>query len=200
VVALVAVLGFSSCYDDYSLTTSDYDVVLTRYAPEANFSRYAYFVMPDTIIHLYDVTGPDPITRQYDRQILNLLASNFETRGFERTDTTTLNLFPARRDSVIFVLNAFTQDEITEYYYYDYWYGWYPYYPYYPVYGGSVTYTQGTLIVSVVHPSAGEQRVNGQWLGVVAGLAEGSAAEIQSRLNTRINQLFEQSPYLVAAP
>ena len=44
--------AINSCYTDYGLTTSDYDVVLTRYNKETDFASFRTYALPDTIFHI----------------------------------------------------------------------------------------------------------------------------------------------------
>ena len=53
-LGMIFVAGLS-CYRDYGLTTADYDMVLTLADPDAIFSNYSIYAMPDTVIH----RGPD---------------------------------------------------------------------------------------------------------------------------------------------
>ena len=95
VVALALVLGVSACYEDYNLGYKDYDTALTLYDKEVNFAKFKYFVMRDTIVHVYDTTKADPISgaRKYDKQVLSLVASNFIARGYERlADTSQIGI------------------------------------------------------------------------------------------------------------
>ena len=41
----------SSCYYDYGLDVSDYDIVATFYDDEANFRAINTFALPDSVIH-----------------------------------------------------------------------------------------------------------------------------------------------------
>lgn len=204
---LLLVLGgiaLTSCYEDYGLTTQDYDSYITSYVPGTNFQKFRYFVMPDTIVHIYDTTKTDPLksARKYDKQILSLCASNLEARGYTRL----ASLADVVDSSVTFVvLNAQFSSEFTGYYY-DYWYpywGWYwpGYYPGYypPAYGGTYSYTTGTNLTQIVDlgKSRQEKRVDGIWIGIISGLT-GSSTTAQTRISAGINKLFEQSPYLYA--
>jgi hypothetical protein len=203
-VALALALGVSACYEDYNLGYEDYDTALTLYNKEVSFAKFKYFVMRDTIVHVYDTTKSDPLTsmRKYDKQILSLVSSNFIARGYERlADTSQITIRGIDRDSVFAVAIGQFAMEYTGYYY-DYWYGWYGwYYPYYPpVYGGTYEYSTGTTLIDMVDygQTISEQKIRSVWSGSVTGLAGDTQASVQTRLSNNINQLFIQSPYLYA--
>jgi hypothetical protein len=199
---LIAGVVFSSCYEDYGLTTADYDTYLTHYAPNTNFQKFKYYVMPDTIIHLYDTTGSDPLTsaRKFDKTILDLTHSNLNARGY--VQLTLPEVVGGKIDSTLVVLIAQATQSYTGYYY-SYWgyYGWYyPYYPYYPpAYGGSYDYSTGSTVTTLM--DFGQTKAQNKpvpvWTAIVTGLT-GSPSTAQSRLATGINKTFEQSPYLYA--
>jgi len=206
VVPLLLVLGgigLTSCYEDYGLTTQDYDSYLTSYTPGTNFQKFRFFVMPDTVVHIYDTTQTDPLksARKYDKQLLSLVASNLQARGYTRL----ASLADVVDSSVtLVVMNAQFSSEFTGYYY-NYWYpywGWY--YPYYPGYypggsGGTYSYTTGTNVTYMADmgKSSQDKRLDGVWVGIISGLT-GSSSTAGTRISTGINKIFEQSPYLYA--
>lgn len=207
-VALALAIGVSACYEDYNLGYEDYDTALTLYDKAVDFTQYKYFVMRDTIVHVYDTTKADPIAgaRKYDKQILSLVASNFMARGYERlADTSEIGNRGIDRNSVFVVAIGQFAVEYTGYYY-DYWYGWYGgwygwYYPYYPpVYGGSYEYTLGTTLIDMVDfgKTTADRRIKSVWAGTATGLQGDTPASVQTRLSNNINQLFIQSPYMYA--
>jgi hypothetical protein len=206
--ALVLALGVSACYEDYNLDYSDYDTALTLYDNTANFAAYRYFIMPDTIVHLYDTTGNDPLKdfRKYDTQIKELVKSNFLARGYQYLgeDSSSIPVGIDRNQVLAVFIGQFASEYVGYYYtywwgYWGYWWGYYP--PYYPPgYGGTYEVTTGsTLILAIDYGrSAAEARIRSLWEGKVTGLAGDAAASVQQRLSTNINQLFLQSPYLYA--
>ena len=209
-LVLIAGVGLNSCYEDYGLTTQDYDTYLTQYATGTNFQSYKYFIMPDTVIHIYDTTGIDPIlsARKFDKQILSLTASNFEARGYTRiakTDT-------AGRSNATLVVLISQMSRSYVGYYYDYWWGYwgwyYPWYPGYypPMYGGTYEYSTGTNLTmaydlgkTLAQPpdASGKRAATAVWTGIITGLV-GSASTAPTRITDGINKTFEQSPYLYA--
>jgi hypothetical protein len=208
VMVLALTLGVSACYEDYNLGFSDYDTALTLYSKEVDFTKFKYFVMRDTVVHVYDTSKTDPLAgaRKYDKQILSLVSSNFIARGYERlADTSQIGGQGIDPNTVFVVAIGQIAIEYTGYYY-DYWYGWYGgwygwYYPYYPpVSGGTYEYTTATTLIDMVDygRTNSEQRIRSVWAGTVTGLTGDNAASVQTRLSNNINQLFIQSPYLYA--
>jgi hypothetical protein len=204
---LVLIVGivFSSCYEDYGLTVADYDTQLTHYAAGANFQQYKYFVMPDTIVHMYDTTKADPMKdfRKFDDQILGLTASNLEGRGYQRI--TAADTVGKSATTMVVFLTQMTQSYVG--YYYDYWYGYwgwyYPgYYPGYypPAYATTYEYSTGTIITTIIDlgQTLAQHKITPVWNGLVTGLT-GSSSTVPTRLTDGINKLYEQSPYLYAS-
>jgi hypothetical protein len=205
VLALLSAFGVSACYEDYGLTTQDFDTYFTHFAEGTNFQNFKYFVMPDTVVHIYDTTKVDPLlaSRKFDKQILSLTASNMEARGYERKTLAELTSQGIDSSKVLVVLVGQLSREYTGYYY-TYWYGywgwyWPGYYPGYypPAYGGTYEYEMGTNITEIVDlgTTRKEKRPTPVWTGIVSGLA-GQPSTAQSRISTGINRTFEQSPYL----
>ena len=207
---LVAGLMIGGCYENYGLTTQDYDAYLTGYVGGTNFQTYKYFIMPDTIVHIFDKTiALDPLAsaRKFDKQILSLTASNLQARGYTRlSDTSQIISGGIDRNTVLVVLiGQFSTDHTG--YYYDYWYGyWGGYYPgwgyggyYPPAYVNSVDYTLGTNVTELVDygQSNSQKRPVPRWVGIIAGLM-GDPKTAQGRIADAVNRVFEQSPYLVA--
>ncbi len=201
-VVLTAGVVFSSCYEDYGLTTADYDTQFTHYAAGTNFQMYKYFVMPDTIVHLYDTTKTDPLksARKFDSQILSLTASNLEARGYQRI--TMQDTAGKSGVTLVCLLGQFSSTYTG--YYYTYWYGywgwyWPGYYPGYypPAYGGTYEYTTGTNVTELVDlgQTKQQQKIVPVWTGIIKGLT-GSTSTAGSRITNGINKIFEISPYL----
>lgn len=188
-VLVLAAFAFVSCYDDYGLTYSDYDVIVTYYDKAAKFADLPTFFLPDTVYH-----PEEGITTKYDDQILSLVEGNLKGLGYTRvTDT-----LAARPTALITVTVAKTTTV-----YWSYWPGYYPgwgygwgYYPgYYPPYMTGGAYQTGTIYVNFSdarNTASGTLKV--VWLGIANGLA--GASSTSTRITNGINQMFLQSPYL----
>ena len=201
-LSLLLIIGTVSCYSDYGLTESDFDIVGTYYDENFNFSSAKTYAIPETIFH---VTDDDPVS-QYDANILNSIISNMNNRGYERIEDVSASNIP---DVIVFV--AVTSSEYAGAVVYPPSYGWYPgwgypgygwYYP--PYYGGTVStysYTTGSIIIQMgdaKNPNMSEETINTVWLGGINGILESSGASINVRIRESIDQAFEQSPYLVS--
>jgi Domain of unknown function (DUF4136) len=196
--ALGAVSLFSSCYPDYGLTETDYDIVATKYSPTANFGALRTYAMPDTIIHIDgdSTTGTNKLlTRKYDQFILDQVARNMTAKGYTRVAVDTTK--PPDMGVIVSASG-------TLYLQYNYWYGgyygWYWGYYYPPYYGGYyTTYTTGTLYINIIDPknpkSARQYPVI--WYAAMNGLLN-VTANPTTRLQEAIDQAFAQSPYLGA--
>ena len=83
------------------------------------------------------------------------------------------------------------------------WGGWPPYYG--PGYCGGLpwipvgSYTTGTVILDMIDVNGAsevEETFPIIWNGLINGLVTGSDASVGARINTNINQAFDQSQYL----
>lgn len=208
IMATLALFGTSGCYEDYGLTVQDYDSYVTLYDQGTNFASFKYFIMPDTIVHLYDTSGRDPLTsaRVYDRQILESTKGNLQGRGYVYLGTGP-SAIPDSVDSNKVMLVRIGQFSSTySGYYYDYWYGYYGgwygwYYPYYPpTYVDTYEYTTGTTLTEIVDygRSLSMGKVVPVWLASISGLVGVAGSNTSKRISDGINRTFEQSPYLYA--
>jgi len=188
---VAASLTLVSCTPGDEITVQESNVVATIYDPNVDFGAIGTYQMPDTINHILDEGGTDDISRQYDQEILDLIAANLDARGYER-------IFAGTPD-VLVVVSATTVTNWYAYSYYPWYGGWGWYYPYYPYWGVSYAYTTGTLIVDMVDtnkPDAGNQTYPNYWRGIVNGVLDDVESSKVKRFTDSINQLFIQSPYL----
>jgi hypothetical protein len=197
-VLAVAAL-FSSCYPDYNLSATDYDVVATKYKPDVNFGALRTFMMPDTIIHIDgdSTTGTNKLlSRKYDSFILSEVEKNMTARGYTRRAIDTVN----RADMAV-VVSASGTLYVQYNYYYGGYYGWYWGYYYPPYYGGYTTaYTTGTLFINILDPKnpVAPRKFPVLWYAAMNGLLDVTSTAPTTRLAQDIGQAFTQSPYLGA--
>ncbi len=191
-------LALGSCTPNRISDNTNYDLVATNHDPNENFASAQTFVLPDTIAHIIDA-GETP-DRTYDAQVLDAIRTNLLSRGYvEDADGV-----PTDADYVVQVVA--TQAQITVYDYWGYWGGWwggyYPggWYPTYPPGYASYTYDTGTIawaMYDVARHDATSGATPVVWLAVLNGLLDqASAGGIPARINTLIDQAFEQSPYV----
>jgi hypothetical protein len=189
----------SSCFVDYGLNTSNYDLVVTDHNSQYNFGAVTKFAFIDSVVHY----GTDEVTRAYDNQIKTKVLSEVTALGWQRVYDSTANLT---------IMLGTTSSTTTVYGYYDWWgyYGWYGgwsyyptygpgssyYYPYYPYgYETAYSYTTASLVISMADPADGSNnKLPIEWMAVMNGLV--GLSDASTRINSAIDQAFSQSPYL----
>lgn len=188
-----------SCYPDYGLTTTDYDTVITLYDNSANFNKPTY-AMPDTVVHFVEAGQEDNVDRSKDALIISTIQSNMANLGYTRVDTTN----PDAPDFVILV-GVTTTDNYGQAWYpgWGYWpgWGWWGGYPGWGYPGGSViySYTTGSIFISMLDPDKvnSDNTYGAVWLARINGILS-SSLNTSARITQRINDAFNQSPYLGA--
>ena len=197
-LGLVFVAGLS-CYRDYGLTTADYDMVLTLADPNAVFSNYSTYALPDSVIHPVPDGQTDDLTRAFDARIISDVVRNMNSLGYTRVTDTTQTV------DVVVLLSAIKSEWQVSGWYPGGWSGWYPWYPGggwypgYPGYGYSYNFSTGTIFVTMIDvakwnpDSPGDSPV---WSAALNGLAGDTRSGTATRITNGINQAFAQSPYL----
>jgi len=184
----------SACYPVYDLMPSDFDIAFTQYSTEVNFGAYKKYFMPDTV---RQIVAPgekeDPALHAFDAQILQTAAANLTGRGYTRVADSSQANFA--------VIPATLKASYTGYYmygggYWGYW-GYYPYYPYYSTY----SYSTGSVFLFL---NDFAKRIDNKpgtvWFGSLNGVMNiDTQSGARTRITNGINQLFQQSPYLVSA-
>jgi hypothetical protein len=186
----------TSCYPDYGLTTSDFDIVATFKEDANDFQSYktngATFAISPTIKRLSDNVGgivdePGP----YDAQILAEIERQMIANGYTKVDSIQL-------PDVYISVGATSSENIV--YYPGYWWGYYGwYYPWYGYGGYAYSYTTGSLFVTMIDLNKFDEvnKLSGAvWAGIINGLLEDTNANIAARVVSSIDKMFEQSPYL----
>lgn len=191
---------FLSCYPDYGLGISDYDMVLTGYDRSIDFGKLQTYAMPDTVLHPVPEGKTDDLSRDYDELIISRVAENMAKYGYTRiTD-------PAQTVDVVILLSALKSDWQVYNYYPPGWWGWYPWYPggpwypWYPGYGTSYEFSTGTLFITMIDPEnidPENKAVSTWWGALLNGLAGGDTPSgVRQRIQSGINEAFAISPYL----
>jgi hypothetical protein len=207
-----ALAALAACGDDESnllVVPIDRGTVITVADTGFNFTQLHTFVMPDTVVHLVPVTGtPLAVSRQFDAAILNQVRNDLLARGYIQVTAGS-----GAADFVVLVGATATQN-------YNAWIGysagavwgffpgwniagfdqsWALVYPWFPA-AGVTAFDRGTLLVTIV-PAVQVQplahTVNSVWAGVATGALNGLT---QSQVTGAIDEMFRQSPYLVAGP
>lgn len=209
-LVLVALLPLTiiltSCYSDYGLATSDYDVVVTQYNKTTDYSSYKSFAIVDSVYHLTgDSTKPDSpyLSRKHDAFVLQTIANNMKELGYTEVVNPSS---PSDVDVVLFV--AAQGDKVDQYYYGGWWGGgYYPGWGWgggyapgwgYPGYVGRTTYYVGTVFINYVDAkNIGEETIEVEWNAILNGLLNNDSYTVtQHRLEEKINAAFNQSQYL----
>lgn len=203
-LGIIIALLLGGCYPTSPTYVEDYDIVLTNYNKNFDFSTHKTYALPDSIVKItgaaIDNGGePDFIDQDNADLILDQIRANLNANGWTETDSLTADM--------IILPSAFQNTEIV--YYYDWWYwGWYyPYYPgggwgwYYPGYApypSVSSYKTGTLLLQMTYPDGldSQDNIPVEWTCVINGLLEDNNASLAQRVKKSIDQAFIQSPYL----
>jgi hypothetical protein len=190
-----------SCYPDYGLSVTDYDTVITLFDQNANFKQPNY-AMPDTVVHFVEEgTSEDDIDRSKDDLILQTIEDNMTRLNYVRVDTTN-----ADAPDFVILVGVTTTENYARVWYpgWGYWggWGWWGGYPGWGYPGGSVTYnfTTGTIFLTMLEPekiNPDDETYGSVWLARMNGVLS-SSVNSNSRIRQRINDAFNQSPYLGA--
>ena len=186
-----AVVILQSCYPYDDQTIADSDVVATFYDPNADFSSLVTYAFPDTI-YTFDSNGDivpaNNVNASNANQIKNSINNNLQETGF----TPVQQGNEPNADVVVFALVT-SSTWVSGGCYGGYWSYWYPYYGWcYPV---AYTYTTGSLFILMIDPgkTGNDQKV---WAAAINGILSSTNVSIASRINSDIDQAFNQSPYL----
>jgi len=198
---IVSTFILYSCYPDYGLTTSDYDTVVTLYDNTENFNKPTY-AMPDTVVHFVNEGDEDKIDHSKDALILSSIESNMTKLGYQRVPVDTTQNPPG----FVMLVGVTTTDNYGAVWWpgWGYWpgWGWWGGYPGwgYPGGGAVYNYKTGTIFITMLDPeklNSGDQTFGAVWLARINGLLS-SSLDTSTRIKQRINDAFNQSPYLGA--
>ena len=215
VVGVAGLLTTAACGDDGDINLVPVVVpsnIVTTFKDSAfNFTTLRTFAMPDTVVHFAPVVGtPVPISRDFDRTILDRTRQDLLARGYTQV-TPSLAVVP----DFIVLAGATESDNFNAFVGYPWftvwgfspvwaWFqpgfsdSWTIVYPWFPV-TGNVAYPRGTLVITItptlsVNPLA--QSISAVWAGVATGLAAGT--QTNATVTAAIDEMFRQSPYLTA--
>lgn len=201
-IGVLAVI-MAGCYPKGPVYVSDTDMVLTTYNDTFDFgSKQTYFLF-DTII---SIDGADPVNDKYVDDILDEIEANMTNLGYTRN-------IGKPQDPDIFITTTAWSQTTTNFYYggsgywgwgypgYGFGYGWgYPYYGW----GAAYSYSSGTILIEMSDPNGIDtenQIIPIVWMAVINGLVQdNNSSDVQTRINTNIDQAFEQSPYILSNP
>jgi hypothetical protein len=202
---LAAALGImliimGGCAPESEFTNvADYDVVVTRYDPDADYQKYTTFAVADTIL---EPGKPEDDDSELPSGLKSLLISEVETQMVRMGYT--LETDPRSNDPDLVMVISVTQTKWTAYVpgypmYPGYgWGGWYPYYPWYTP-GYTYSYDTGTILIDMYDFATlddGTGDIDMIWTCGINGILSSSSSYNTERVQNGIDQAFEQSPYL----
>ena len=217
-LTVVAMITASSvvmfaCYPNSPESAEEFDVVATFYDQEADFSAFSTFASrTDSIIQI-EISGAENIelSHDFDEELLGQINDWFTKRGYTREDDPQTN----RPDMAVLVSAAATTeyDPYGSTPWYSFWGSWFAdslgvdvdvnWGLDYSWYSGSVVYSYdvGALVILLldirnIDETTQRADIPVLWMGTFNGLLSGSSVEIERRVSSGIDQMFEQSPYL----
>ncbi|ULQ55563.1 DUF4136 domain-containing protein [Flavihumibacter rivuli] len=204
-VLLLFGMMWSACSPSMPDYIEDYDLVYTKEEKGYDFSKVNTYFLPDTVVHVTE--DGETSNHTYDDLIISRIKANLDALGWQQ-----LPVDGEVAADVVVLPTAFktTYGSCVSFPWYGWWGWWDPWYPgYYPPSWGAgwgwgypsdiicSSYQTGTLTVAITDPTkAANNTLPVVWIGILNGLLEGSASNIQSRLEKNIDQMFIQSPYL----
>ena len=197
---VASAVAFSSCTKDPLKNMSDEDsrIYITNRDSTANFSSYKTYSLADSVSLIDNGRFAGREATAWDVQVTSAIASALNARGFVRVAR---SANPDLGINVSRVYNTSTNVvNLGDYYggygsYYDpyYWgYGGYDYY--FPSSYGVYQSTEALLSTDILDlkNAAANGKINGVWNGVVRGEGIFQSSNVQSN----VQALFDQSPYL----
>lgn len=198
-LSLATIVAVSSCKKDplNNMTEEESRIYITNHDSTANFSSYKTYSISDSVALIDNNRFAGREATSWDIQVISAVQSALNARGYVRVDR---SQNPDLGINVSRVYNTSTNIvDLTGYYggyggYYDpyYWgYGGYDYY--FPTYGYYQS-TEAALSIDMLDlkNASGSQTIKGVWNGLVRGSGIFSSSNVQSQ----IQALFDQSPYL----
>jgi len=198
----------AGCYPKGAEYAEELDLVYTNYDNTFSFSSKHTYALSDSVIKITGenfqgqggISKPDFEASSFSVPIVQAIDQNMTSYGWTKVN---------KNSNPDVIMLASTTTTLNLFYYYDWgywgWYypGWYPgwgwYYPYYP-YPSVTGYRSGSVFIQMVDDAqrrAGDTaKIPVRWSAIINGLAEGSNANITTRIQSTIAQAYQQSPYL----
>lgn len=191
-LVIASMLLLQACFPYGPEDIEEFDIVGTFYDPEANFSSYKTYAMPDTVAHINaDGTSTD-MRGEYDALILSQVAANMSAIGYTRVDN------PDQSDMIVTLAIAREGYNLNSRYDYGDQYGSGYDYGSGTYYGGGTGYDieTGTVIINMADHKKTVDSASSIWVGLINGVVEQSYTNTSRRLIELINRCYTQSPYL----
>jgi hypothetical protein len=189
----------SSCTKDPlgNMTEEESRIYITNHDSTANFSTYKTYSIVDSVRLINNNQYAGSEATAWDQQVISAVQAAMTARGFVKVDR---SQHPDLGINVSRLYNTSTNlVDLSGYYggyggYYDpyYWgYGGYDYY--FPTYGYYQS-TEAALSIDILDlkNASGNQALKGVWDGLIRGEGIFRSSNVQSQ----VQALFDQSPYL----
>jgi len=197
-VALLLVL-LSSCYKDplKDLTEDQSRIYITNYDTTANFSSYRTFSIADSVAVVSGNRAVQKSMNSADRAYVAAVENALTQRGFVKVAR---DQQPDLGITVSRIMSSYSQ--VVSYndygYYGSYWdpyyWGYAGYDYYFPTYYGVYNINEEAIAIDIVDLKNGGQ--NHELKDVWSGLIRGEGIDNPSTIQSQVDQLFNQSPYL----
>jgi len=211
----VASAFMPSCYPNGPESPEDFDVTITTFDDDTDFTTFKTYSLPDSIPLVPNPEDPgEPVTQPplsgpTTQLILSTIDSMMAVYGW--TKELDPNNNPPDITMVVGVSATENYGAYVSYDWYNYYGGWYvgwggygsgwgigySWYPSTSYYTQTYSFSVGTLIMGMLdleNPDTDKMEVNAPWLGALNGLMSGTNTD--QRLHDGIVQAFVQSPYL----
>jgi hypothetical protein len=194
--------GAAGCHPEQMSGSDPYDSIVTVADTLANFSTFAKFFMPDSVVHIGPAGVVDDIPHTYDSLIIAQTALNMTARGYKRTTVldsaeVTLNPMVTLRDNY-----DFAKADWCAVWGWAYSWGCTSWIPGYPP-GLAFTYSAGTLVIPMADLRTGTPPGFSPpviWFAAMNAAVDGTTSSTTATLiGEAINQAFLQSPYIQKA-
>ncbi len=199
-LTVTTIAALSSCTKDplKNMTEDESRIYITNHDSTANFNSYKTYSIVDSVSLVDNNRLAGKEATSWDMQVIGAIQNAMNERGFVKVDR---SQNPDLGINVSRVYNTTTNVvNLTDYWdyyggYYDpyYWgYGGYDYY-FPPAYGVYQT-TEAALSIDMLDlkDASGSQTIKGVWNGLIRGEGIFKSSNVDSQVQT----LFDQSPYL----
>ena len=203
-LTLSTLLGVSSCSKDplKNLTEEESRIYITNHDSLVNFGSYKTYSIVDSVSLIDNGRFAGRTATPWDLQVISAIQNAMNTRGYsiaDRTQNPELGINVSRVYSTSTNIVSFSD-------YWDYYGGFYdPYYWGYADYGyyfppsyGVYQSTEAALSIDVLDlkNASDSQTINGVWNGLIRG----RGIFVSSNVQSQVQALFDQSPYLKTNP
>ena len=195
----VLLLGACRRSPDFDDLSSQF-IVTTTLDTTANFGNYKTFYIADTLKYIGGIGSDSLIVGSKAVEIVNVVKSNLASRGYTfvpRSSNPDLGLTLTAIKNINVVISSYPG-------WWDGWWGscyWYYCYPYYYPWTSVYAYTTGTIILNMydLKNAGASHQIRALWNTTGLGALGVGIPNMQLGIEA-INQGFEQSPYVKAAP